>query len=93
MYVVTKLNVDINRIEIIHVELKDDDQAYLSSLDELMSDIDFLKDDGGDLQNQVVIESTNVIYIYQKGYITGKTLKYVYEINKYNDEEEEEDKH
>lgn len=83
MYVVSKLNVDINTVEIVYIELdEDDDAAALSALNELMCDIENLKK-SEDIENQKVIVNSNRIEIFQRGYITGKTLKYVYEIIKY----------
>lgn len=91
MYIVTKLNIDTKNVEIIHIELEDDDTAYLSALNELMCDIEHIKENQ-DVENQVVIIDSTRIEVFQKGYITGKTLKYVYEISQYNDTENEETK-
>ena len=85
MYIVSKLNIDTNKVDIIFVEQNDDDNAHLCALNELMEDIDYIKENQ-DVENQVVIEDSNRIEVYQRGYITGKNLKYVYEIIRYNDE-------
>lgn len=85
MYIVTKLNIDTHTVEIVHVELNDDENAHLCALNELMSDITLIKENQ-DVENQIVIEDNNRFEVFQRGYITGKTLKYVYEITRYNDE-------
>jgi hypothetical protein len=91
MYVVTRLNCDTNDTTIVYISDKDpSENPFIISYEKLIDDVDVYRLKNTDICTDIKVITKERIEVFDRGYISGKTLKFVYQIQEYPEEDDDE---